>query len=84
MYDTASTFAAEFVRAVLCQFTATQRRRALDTPNIVLQPEYSRRINALFDTMVAESLMNRKSLGRIPVAAGSIGRDDSHRLKVVG
>ncbi len=50
----------QFVRAVLLQLSAAQRRRVVDMPNIVLQPNYSRRISNLFDDMVAESLMNRK------------------------
>lgn len=50
----------QFVRAVLLQLTVSQRRRVVDMPNIVLQPQYSRRISNLFDDMVAESLMNRK------------------------
>ncbi len=50
----------EFVRAVLLQLTMAQRRRVIELPNIVLQPQYSRRISNLFDDMVAESLMNRK------------------------
>jgi hypothetical protein len=78
------SFAPEFMRQALRLFTDLQLRRMLDTPNIVLQPTYSRRIRSLFDTMVAESLMNRKPAGRIPVL-GLDRRDmNPHALKVVG
>lgn len=45
-------FAIEFLIAALAEFSETQRRRIADTPNIVLQPTYSRRIVRVFDDMM--------------------------------